>query len=56
MTQKKQTHQTDTHMNSKRLLQHEQDIQRFTSDDTPALRSGHKVLPFTKKLFTIDSF
>jgi hypothetical protein len=54
---KKQTYQADKHMNSKRLLQHTKAIQRFTPDDIPTLRkSGHKVPPLTKNLFTIDSF
>lgn len=49
---------TDAHMNSQRLGQHAQGVQRFKPDEVPALRggSGHEFPLLTKKLSVIDTY
>lgn len=48
--------QMDAHMNTQRQWQHTQDLRSFKPSKILAWRrSGHTVLPLTKKLFAIDT-
>lgn len=48
--------QMDAHMNTQRQWQHTQDLRSFKPSKILACRrSGHTVLPLTKKLFAIDT-